>query len=342
MKKSLLKISALVICTLMLLAIVGCNAEVAPTTKAAPQTDTVGTETSTPEEPNAKPKYKFVMVCNILSEPFWGTVRKGMEDAAALLNVDAEYIGPQNYDIAAQVNTFETIIDTDIDGVAVFISEGEALQNVIKTAMDKGIPVTTFNNDAPNSARMAYVGQSEYAAGQQMGREIAALVPEGSVIFAGNHHPGQSGITDRIAGVENIVSEYGIKIEQAETPETDPTKVLSTLESYYAKNPDVKAFLAFNPSVAATMGKWLEESNLVGTIKLGCFDTSTDILNYIKSGTIDFTIDQQPYLQGFQSIMQLYLYQEYGLYPATINTGGAVINSENVDQVIELVAAGYR
>jgi len=73
-------------------------------------------------------------------------------------------------------------------------------------------------------------------------------------------------------------------------------------------------------------------------IPIGGFDVTSDILSAIKSGTITATVDQQPYVQGFQSVMELALYLKYGISPANINTSnGALIDKTNVDQVVSLV-----
>jgi simple sugar transport system substrate-binding protein len=73
-------------------------------------------------------------------------------------------------------------------------------------------------------------------------------------------------------------------------------------------------------------------------IPIGGFDLSTDILSAIKSGVITATVDQQPYIQGFDAVMELALYLKYGITPANINTSNrALINQSNVDQVVPLV-----
>jgi len=62
----------------------------------------------------------------------------------------------------------------------------------------------------------------------------------------------------------------------------------------------------------------------------------------IKKGVMQFTIDQQPYLQGFQTVMQLYLLKKYQLAPTDVNTGVAPITAENVEKVMQLAEQGYR
>jgi simple sugar transport system substrate-binding protein len=62
----------------------------------------------------------------------------------------------------------------------------------------------------------------------------------------------------------------------------------------------------------------------------------------VKAGTIAFTIDQQPYIQGFYPVVQLAFYRRFGIFPSRIDAGATVITKEEADRVIELSAAGYR
>jgi simple sugar transport system substrate-binding protein len=66
------------------------------------------------------------------------------------------------------------------------------------------------------------------------------------------------------------------------------------------------------------------------------FDVNASILRTIKAGHLQFTIDQQPYTQGYLSVTVLHLYKRYGLMPAAIDTGATVINAQNADRVMEL------
>jgi len=51
----------------------------------------------------------------------------------------------------------------------------------------------------------------------------------------------------------------------------------------------------------------------------------------------------QPYLQGFETIMWLYLNSQFAMAPGgDILTGPGVIDGGNVDAIIQLTAAGYR
>jgi len=72
------------------------------------------------------------------------------------------------------------------------------------------------------------------------------------------------------------------------------------------------------------------------------YDLSPTILRLVEQGTIAFTIDQQPYMQGFYPVVQLALWRRYGIRPSNIDAGATLITAENVEQVRALSAAGYR
>jgi simple sugar transport system substrate-binding protein len=65
----------------------------------------------------------------------------------------------------------------------------------------------------------------------------------------------------------------------------------------------------------------------------GGYDLLPITLQLIKSGDMNFTIDQQPYLQGFQPVIQLFLYKVSGglIQPSNTNTGLLFVTKENVD-----------
>jgi simple sugar transport system substrate-binding protein len=69
---------------------------------------------------------------------------------------------------------------------------------------------------------------------------------------------------------------------------------------------------------------------------------SPEILQYIMQGHISFTIDQQPYVQGFYPVVQLTLFKRYGIMPSNMDTGAALITSENAESVLKLSEKHYR
>lgn len=82
---------------------------------------------------------------------------------------------------------------------------------------------------------------------------------------------------------------------------------------------------------------------MAGEIFATTHDTSAEIYEMIQNGYLIQAIDQQPYLQGFETIMWLYLNSQFKMAPGgDILTGPGIIDGSNVDAIIELTAQGYR
>ena len=72
-------------------------------------------------------------------------------------------------------------------------------------------------------------------------------------------------------------------------------------------------------------------------------DTSPAIFERIRDGMTLQAIDEQPYLQGYLTVVFLYLHRTLGLALASdALTGPFVIDAANVDLVVGLVTEGYR
>ena len=86
---------------------------------------------------------------------------------------------------------------------------------------------------------------------------------------------------------------------------------------------------------------WLLMIKNKGYITAG-FDLSPEILRLVRNGMIKFTIDQQPYVQGFYPVIQLTLYCRYGIKPSNIDACAAIITKENVKNIMNLSKQHYR
>ena len=123
----------------------------------------------------------------------------------------------------------------------------------------------------------------------------------------------------------------------------DPTEIRNQVTAYLTRNRDIEGILALGPSAAEPTLAALEAEGLIGRIKLATFDLSPTVLRALESGTMDFAIDQQQFMQGYLPIVLLTLHHKYGLMPAAdVLTGPGFVTPENAAQVIELSARGIR
>ncbi len=295
-----------------------------------------------------KPHY-YVVTHGGPGDPFWVVVIKGMNDAAKQFGVDATYSGPNVYSITDMVNMLNTAIAAKPDGIAVSIPDAQALDAPLRRAISSGIPVIAINvpDTRPPDQRIPYlfyIGALGYDGGVASANEmLAAAKAAGKTItraVCAIHEPGNSDLASRCQGMIDTMK--GVTVDKL-TIGTDPTAAVPIVASYFQKNPDANAIMTVGPLGTIPVVQWLKESNNVGKIFFTTFDMTTDTLNAIKAGQLLSTVDQQEYLQGYLGIEFLDLYHKYLLKPSSdIKTGPFLVTKDNVDEVIKLVAEGYR
>ena len=209
-------------------------------------------------------------------------------------------------------------------GSRVAIVDLEAFNDPIERALAAGIPVVSYNADAPN-ARLAYVGQDLYGSGFEMGKRIVELVGEGDVaLFIAT--PGQLNIQPRIDGAIAAIEESGasINVEDIATGATLEEE-LSTIEAYYLGNTGVAGMFAVDAGSTQGVGQVVQthDARAAGLKGCGGYDLLPTTVELVSEGVLDFTIDQQPYLQGFLPVQYLYLSKLSGgvVLPPETNTG---------------------
>jgi simple sugar transport system substrate-binding protein len=208
--------------------------------------------------------------------------------------------------------------------------------------MSKGIPVVAINADAPASGRLAYIGQGNYEAGRSMGQEIVKLLPSGGDVLLTIHTAGAENLEARVKGVKDVLdAKGGFKYRMVATG-TDLVRAESLIAAAYQANQNIKGMFGVEDITGIAIGHIIERQRLKGKVFGGGFDLVADILNAIENGDMHFTIDQQPYLQGFQGVMQLWLNRMYNLSPTDVNTGIAPVTASTVKAVKDLAAKGYR
>src|SRR5215208_3622753 len=216
-----------------------------------------------------------------------------------------------------------------------------AFNKPIQKALDNGIPVIAYNANGKGpgtNPALAYVGQDLFLSGVEMGKRIVSLVDEGLVaLFIAT--PGQLNIQPRIDGAKQSIEDSGANLEiQQVTTGAEITEERSRIEAWYNGHKDVAGMFAVDAGSTQGVAQTMEQFGLHDKgVKAGGYDLLPETLKLMKAGHIDFTIDQQPYLQGFFPVMQLYLYNILGgvTGPAETNTGLIFVTPETVDRYLQ-------
>ena len=266
---------------------------------------------------------KFTFVNHVTTNPFFVPTRYGAEDACKLLGCSYQWTGSESANVNEMVNAFNSAISAQSDGIAVCLVDLKAFNGPVQKALDADIPVLGYNADAPNE-RLAYIGQDLFVSGQEMGKRIVELVGEGDVaLFIAT--PGSLNIQPRIDGAIDAIKKSGKSITH-HTVATGAAlpKELSTVDAYWLGHKETKGMFAVDAGSTQAVGQVIQKYKLRDEgVKGGGYDLLEPTIELLEADQLDFTIDQQPYLQGFLPVLQLFMYKasETLTGVADVNTG---------------------
>jgi simple sugar transport system substrate-binding protein len=255
-------------------------------------------------------KLKFTFVNHVTTNPFFVPTRYGAEDACKLLGCDYQWTGSESSNVNEMVNALNSAVSAKADGIAVCLVDLKAFNGPVQKALDADIPVLGYNADAADNARLSYIGQDLFVSGQEMGKRIIELVGEGDVaLFIAT--PGSLNIQPRIDGAIDEIKRSG----KAITHHTVATgaalpKELSTIDAYWLGHKETKGMFAVDAGSTQAVAQVIEKYKLRDEgVKGGGYDLLEPTIELLAADQIDFTIDQQPYLQGFLPVLQLFMYK---------------------------------
>ncbi len=238
--------------------------------------------------------------------------------------------------VGEMVNAMDAAIARQADAIGVAIVDPTAFNAPTAKALQAGIPVFAYNADSPANSgnqRLAYIGQDLFKSGYEMGNRIVGLVDSGHVgLFIAT--PGQLNIQPRIDGAIAAIKASGkpITYDSIATGATVDEE-LPKIKAYYLGNQSLKGMFAVDAGSTECVGQVIKEYNLTAKgVQGGGFDLVPRTLEYINEGHLNFSIDQQPYLQGFYTVMEMVMYLASGglVGPAEINTGLKFVTKDTV------------
>ncbi len=272
-------------------------------------------------------------------DTFWDIIRKGAEAASAKDNVTFKY--SSDPDSGKQATLIQSAIDSKVDGIAVTLPDPPAIGPAVQKAIAAGIPVVAFNAGIGDYAKygvLSYFGSDESVAGEAAGAKASESGAQHVLCVV--QFQGQVQLEARCSGVE---STFKGKYDKIYVNGSDLPSVRTTIAAKLKQDPSIDYVVTLGAPIALTAIDAIKDGS--SKAKLGTFDFNPQIPPKIKSGEIQFAIDQQPYLQGYLAIDSLWLYKTNGNVlgggkPSL--TGPFVIDSKNIDFIAPFAAAGTR
>src|SRR5262249_39969320 len=266
--------------------------------------------------------------------PVFNYAKIGAERAAKSLgNVQVLWNAPPNADQLKQKEILESYITQRVDGIAISSLNGDFLTDTINKAIDAGIPVTTWDSDAPKSKRYAFYGVDDLASGRIMGEEAVRLLGgKGKVAIITS--VGATNLQRRLDGMKEALAKApGIQIVETYDIKEDTVRCAELIASGTTRYPDLSAWLS--------TGGWpVFTRNALATVdpaktKVISFDTIQPALDLLREGKVSVLIGQKYFGWGSESVKLLYDIKR-GKMPASpvIDSGVDVVTKENVDDYV--------
>ncbi len=273
------------------------------------------------------PGYKFTFVNHVTTNPFFVPTRYGAQDACNLLGCSYSWQGSATSDVGQMVSAFNAAVAARVDGIATTVIDKSAFIAPTNRALAAGIPVVAYNASAPASTaaqnhQLAYVGQDLFQAGVQAGKKILQVVKKGDLVAGFIATPGSLNIQPRYDGAASVLKPAGINFPEVATGALLSQEATAT-EAWYLGHKSVKFMYAVDAGSTSQAAAVVEKHNLKGKVFVGGFDFLGTTVAAVQDGYQLWTIDQQPYLQGFLPVLQLFLYNVSGglVAPVPTDTG---------------------
>lgn len=314
---------------------------------------------------------KFVLISHAPdSDSWWNTIKNAIKQAGEDFNVEVDYRNPPNGDLADMARLVEQAAARNYDGVIASIADYSVLEKPMKQVVAKKIPLITINSGTQKQSEdlgaIMHVGQPEYDAGKGAGEKAKAAGIKSFLCV--NHYATNPASFERCRGFAEAIG-ADFKKSTIDSGD-DPTGIESKVSAYLRNNSGTQAVLTLGPTSADPTLRAIEKMGLAGKIWMASFDLDPEIAKAIKAGTMQFAIDQQPYLQGYIPVAVLAIMKkdkttdlnkvkqelqnnakfkarlaEYGLQPAYgprhISSGPGFVTKDNIAKV-EKYAGQYR
>jgi len=257
----------------------------------------------------AHPRWKFVYVSHLTTSPLFVPLQYGIEDACALVQCTYAWTGSPSGDVQQVAKAVSSAVASKADGIAVPLVDRAVLAKPIDAALKAGIPVIAYQADASGGVRrIKYVGQDPYVAGSRIGLKIATLVRRGPVsVFASD--PTDPSVHLRVKGTLATIRKARPAVQaQVVATTNDPYESQARIDRHVIQHKGLRGLFPLEAVASAGVERAVVKHGLRAKgVRAGGYGVFPETLDKIQDGDLDYTVDEQPYLQGFVPALQLFM-----------------------------------
>jgi len=285
-------------------------------------------------------KYSFAMITHGQpGDAFWDIIRKGAEAAAAKDNAKLIYLA--NPTASGQAQMVANAIQQHVDGIAVTLAFPDAIGPAVKQAQAAGIPVVGFNAGNENwkqAGLLGYVGQDETIAGAAVGDRLNSEGSKSAICV--DQQQGAVQLEQRCNGIKKT---FHGNLFVLYVPGYDMAGAQSRMVAKLQQDPNIDYVITLGAPFVPTAVNAVQMAG--SSAKIGTFDLNPSTVNLIQQGKVQWAVDQQPFVEGYEAIDLLWLYKTNGDTVGgglPVLTGPTFVTKDNINEVAKFAKAGTR
>jgi len=299
-------------------------------------------------------KLTFAIVTHTAGNGFFDPTYVGAKVAADAFGINLVMLGSEAPvdDIPRELEILNQVAqDPTIDGLILTTPQSGAYDDLVKKLEAKGIPVATTNSFDPNiysRSAISHTGQDSAAAaigGEALAKCLIDKAPDGgSVIFPSTTTLGNEEVNRRVtaafeATVKALNAAGALQKYQVDAGpknigiDVDKDNIVGSIVSLFESRKNVVGAFGANGFVTPALGDAGSQLKLNNKVCAFGFDLGPKQQEQIRTGALSGALGQQPFLQGFWPVMQLYLQIDRGIAAANLDTRAQLVTKDSVDKV---------
>ncbi|KZK84130.1 D-allose-binding periplasmic protein precursor [Pseudovibrio sp. Ad13] len=289
----------------------------------------------------AADKVYIPLISKGFQHQFWQAVKAGADNAAAELNVEITFEGPDS----------EAMVDRQIDMLAAALAknpaaigfaalDSQAAIPLLRQAQSAGIPIIAFDSGVESEIPVALAATDNVAAASLAADKMAELIGKsGKVAVVAHDQTSRTGI-DRRDGFLNQMKNYPeIEVVTVQYGGGDQLKSTELTKAILTANPDIKGVFGTNEGSAIGVANGVREMGSKDVVIIG-YDSGRAQKDAVRSGLMAGAITQNPVGIGYETVKAAVMASQGKDVPSNIDTGFYYYDASNIDDP-EIAAVLY-
>ena len=277
-----------------------------------------------------------------VQDPFYFTMQRGAEQAAADFGVELIVQIPEEWNATVQTPMLDAMVARgDLDFLFLAPVDKEAMVAPLQNAADTGLPIITNDTfigdgdyvNGPVTFPISYIGSDNVLGGEIACHALAEAIGEAGKVYIQNVKPGISTTDQREEGCKLALEQYpDIELVGVDYNDDDPSKAQAQTEATLQRVPDLAGIFGTNVFSAQGAGQVVANQGVGDQVSVVAFDATEFAIEQLREGVVDLVIAQKPSDMGYLAVAMAMAYLDgVTSIPARIPTGYQVITIDNVD-----------